>query len=84
MLDRGECGLSGAAQPEEDGDLAVLVLVGGGVQAELPLQRHVVHHQSEDALLHLARCDTSGIGRAVSRQRWQRGRRQQSIPLLSP
>mmetsp|Transcript_57142 Transcript_57142/g.156921 ORF Transcript_57142/g.156921 Transcript_57142/m.156921 type:complete len:534 (-) Transcript_57142:86-1687(-) len=47
--------LTGAAEAEEDGHVAVGSLVGGGVEAELAAQRHLVHHEREDALLHLAR-----------------------------
>eukprot|EP00966_Prymnesium_polylepis_P126997 2937234-Prymnesium_polylepis.1 len=58
MLGRDEpcegCG-TGAAEAEEDGHVAVGSLVGGGVEAELAAQRHLVHHEREDALLHLAR-----------------------------
>ena len=52
---RRACAAHRAREPEKDGDVAVVVLVGGGVEAELTEERHPVHHQREDALLHLAR-----------------------------
>lgn len=49
-----EGGLAGAGKTEEDGDVAVLTLVGGGVEGEdVVLDRHLVEHDREDTLLHL-------------------------------
>ena len=47
-------GLSGTGQTEEDSDIAVLTLVGRGVQGQdVVLDRHLVEEDSEDTLLHL-------------------------------
>ena len=46
--------LARAGEAEEDRHAAVGPLVGRGVETELLAQRHLVHHQREDALLHLA------------------------------
>lgn len=49
-----QCGLAGARQTEEEGDVAVLALVGGGVQSEdVVLDGHFVEENGEDTLLHL-------------------------------
>ena len=51
----GQGGLAGAGQAEEDGGvLAVHVGVGGAVHGGNALQRQVVVHHGEHALLHLA------------------------------
>src|SRR5699024_9957864 len=51
----GEGGLAGAGQAEEDGGvLAVEVGVGGAVHGGNALERQVVVHHAEHALLHLA------------------------------
>lgn len=51
----GEGGFAGAGQTEEDGNIAILALVGGGVQGEdVVLDGHLIEENGEDALLHLA------------------------------
>ena len=51
---RGQGGLARAGQTEEDGDVAVLALVGGRVQGQdVVLDRHFVEEDGEDTLLHL-------------------------------
>lgn len=47
-------GLAGTGQTEEDSDIAVLTLVGRGVQGQdVVLDGHLVEEHSEDTLLHL-------------------------------
>lgn len=49
-----ECGLASTGQTEEQGDIALLTLVGGGVQGKhVVLDGHFVEENSEDTLLHL-------------------------------
>lgn len=51
-----ESGLASTGQTEEDGDIAVLALVGTRVQSEdVVLDGHLVEEDSEDPLLHLTR-----------------------------
>lgn len=50
----GEGGLASSGQTEEEGDIAILALVGGRVQGQdVVLDGHLVEENSEDALLHL-------------------------------
>lgn len=50
----GEGSLAGTGKSEEDGDVTVLTLVGGGVESEdVVLDWHFVEHDGEDTLLHL-------------------------------
>lgn len=50
----GEGGLASSRETEEESDVAVLTLVGGGVEGEdVVLDRHLVEENSEDTLLHL-------------------------------
>lgn len=47
-------GLAGTGQTEEDGDIAVLTLVGRGVEGQdVVLDGHLVEEDGEDTLLHL-------------------------------
>lgn len=47
-------GLAGTGQTEEDSDIAILTLVGRGVQGQdVVLDGHLVEEDSEDTLLHL-------------------------------
>ena len=49
-----EGGLAGTRQTEEEGDVAVLALVGGGVKGQdVVLDGHFVEEDGEDTLLHL-------------------------------
>lgn len=49
-----QCGLAGSRQTKEEGDIAVLALVGGRVQGQdVVLDGHLVEENGEDALLHL-------------------------------
>lgn len=51
----GKRGLAGAGETEEESDIAILALVGGGVEREhLVLDGHLVEEDGEDTLLHLA------------------------------
>lgn len=51
-----EGGLAGAGETEEEGDVAVLALVGRGVEGQdVVLDGALVEHDGEDTLLHLAR-----------------------------
>lgn len=50
----GEGGLAGTRETEEEGDVAVLALVGGGVEGEDVVDDgHLVEENGEDTLLHL-------------------------------
>lgn len=50
----GQGGLAGTGQTEEDSDIAVLTLVGRGVESQdVVLDGHLVEQNSEDTLLHL-------------------------------
>lgn len=50
----GEGGLASAGQTEEEGDITILALVGGGVQGQdVVLDGHLVEEDGEDTLLHL-------------------------------
>ena len=50
----GKGGLAGAGETEEESDLSVLALVGGGVEGEdVVLDGHFVEENGEDTLLHL-------------------------------
>ena len=49
-----QCGLASTGQTEEDSDIAVLALVGRGVESQnVVLDGHLVEEDSEDTLLHL-------------------------------
>lgn len=50
----GQSGLASTGETEEDGDVAILALVGGRVQSQnVVLNRHLVEEHGEDTLLHL-------------------------------
>lgn len=50
----GESGLAGTRQTKEEGDIAVLALVGGGVKGQdVVLDGHLIEEDGEDTLLHL-------------------------------
>lgn len=50
----GESGLASTGQTEEESDVAVLALVGGGVEGQdVVLDGHLVEEDGEDTLLHL-------------------------------
>lgn len=50
----GQGGLASTGQTEEDGNIAILTLVGRGVKSEdVVLDRHLVVENGEDTLLHL-------------------------------
>lgn len=50
----GEGGLASTRQTEEDGNIAILALVGRGVQSQdIVLDGHLVEENSENTLLHL-------------------------------
>lgn len=54
VLVGGEGGLAGSGKTEENGDISILTLVGGGVKSEnVVLDWHLVEENSEDTLLHL-------------------------------
>lgn len=49
-----QCGLASTGQTEEDGNIAILTLVGRGVQGQnVVLNGHLVEKDGEDTLLHL-------------------------------
>lgn len=54
VLVGGEGSLAGSGKTEENGDISILTLVGGGVKSEnIVLDWHLVEENSEDTLLHL-------------------------------
>jgi hypothetical protein len=52
---RRKCGLSSSRKSEEDGNIAILAFVCGGVKGEdVVLDGHFVEEYSEDTLFHLS------------------------------